>query len=142
MRTTLTHKEKLNENAARIEPSLYDESSANPLLRNLALEIDSKLSKFAGHHAFVRLSSRSPKDAILGELIDRHLDDETRKFLRGGGNPIIPNMHPLVYIASAKALEVDLIMEYCLFYFYTLLIIYRKLVLCVTIILISWYLYR
>jgi hypothetical protein len=54
----------------------------------------------------VRLSSRSPKDAILGDVIDRHLDEEMRRFLAEGHHAVVANMHPLVYIASAKALEV------------------------------------
>lgn len=98
----------LEENAASIEPTPYTEqhAAAHPVLAKVAQQIDEKLTKFEGGHAFVRLSSRSPKDAILGDVIDKHLDVETRKFLAEGNRPIIANMHPLVYVASAKALEV------------------------------------
>jgi hypothetical protein len=98
----------LEENAANVEPTPYTEqrAAAHPVLAKVSAQIDDKLKNFEGGHAFVRLSSRSPKDAILGDVVDKHLDVEIRRFLAEGNRPIVANMHPLVYIASAKALEV------------------------------------
>ena len=100
----------LEQNATSIEPTPYNEQRAasHPVLAKVSSQIDAKLKKFQGGHAFVRLSSRSPKDAILGDVVDKHLDVETRRYLDEGKHPVVVNMHPLVYAACAKALEVAL----------------------------------
>lgn len=95
------------ENASQLEPTQFDAALSNPRLLDLVKVIDTALESFVDHHAFVRLSSRSPKDAILGSIVDSHLDKEVKRWLvNEKREPYIQNMHPLVYVASARALEV------------------------------------
>eukprot|EP01113_Clastostelium_recurvatum_P011112 TRINITY_DN15602_c0_g3_i2.p1 TRINITY_DN15602_c0_g3~~TRINITY_DN15602_c0_g3_i2.p1 ORF type:complete len:326 (+),score=17.66 TRINITY_DN15602_c0_g3_i2:20-997(+) len=100
----------LEQNASSMQPTLFANIHASATLLNLASNIDEALEKFPNHKALIRLSSRSPKDAILGTVIDDHLDVLMRSYCAthtvDRKYVDTSELHPLLYIAAAKAMEV------------------------------------